>query len=243
MKERAMEIHVNDQISVHLVGYMGDDLTIAMAAKVSTGVPQGSPDLTPEKVAGLIGYLMKHRHGTPFEHGAMTFLVRAPIFVWREHHRHRVGWSYNEESARYKQLQPEFWVPSPDRKIVPAPGHTSARPQFQAGTTEQNSLVRVALERSYSGAYSTYDALIKDGYAKEVARACLPVAIYSSCWTTCNPRSLMHFLSLRTHEDAAKFVSYPQAEIEQVARQYEEIFAKHWPVTHAAFVENGRVAP
>lgn len=238
-----MEIQLNDKILVQLFDHMGGDEAVVRAARVSVVGDQCEDAVSPEKAKGLINYLIKHRHGTPFEHGALTFYVRAPIFVWREHHRHRVGWSYNEESARYKQLQPEFWLPPVERKIVPAPQHTSARPQFEVGTEDQMGWLRDRLCASYLMSYSTYDLLLKRGYAKEVARACLPVAIYSSCWTTCNPRSLMHFLSLRTHEDNAKFVSYPQAEIEQVARQYEEIFAHHWPITHAAFVENGRVAP
>lgn len=240
-----MEIKLTHKITVQLANHMGGDFAVVRAARVSTVGDQVSEEeeVLPEKAKGLIGYLIKHRHGTPFEHGALTFYVRAPIFVWREHHRHRVGWSYNEESARYKKLEPEFWLPGEDRKIVPSPGHTSARPQFQAGSKLQMDWLHGELKASYAQSYQTYAHMLEMGYAKEVSRACLPVAIFSSCWTTCNPRSLMHFLSLRTHEKEAKFVSYPQAEIEQVARQYEEIFARHWPITHAAFVENGRVAP
>lgn len=151
--------------------------------------------------------------------------------------------SYNEESGRYKQLDPVFWVPPQGRKIVPAPGHTSARPQFQAGTADDESYIRDTLATSYRIAYESYAAMLEKGYAKEVARACLPVGIYSSCWVTCNPRSLMSFLSLRTHEPEAKFVSYPQAEIEEAARSLEEIFALGWPLTYKAFNENGRVGP
>jgi thymidylate synthase (FAD) len=244
--ERLPEIEVTDQITVRPVQTMGGDHMVVAAAKVSTTGADAMGFAHAEHAdanAGLINYLMAHRHGTPFEHAAMTFFVHAPIFVWREWHRHRIGFSYNEESARYKQLRPVFWVPPPDRKIVPAPDHTSARPRFQAGTPDQLNDLRASLVASYQAAYGTYDALIRRGFAKEVARACLPVGVYSSCWVTTNPRALMHFLSLRVHEPAATFVSYPQAEIEQAARVAEGILAEGWPLTYAAFVKNGRVGP
>lgn len=241
-----VDVITTDKITVNLVQSMGGDYMVAAAARVSTSGEAARELAKPEKtdeIGGLINYLMKHRHGTPFEHASMTFFVHAPIFVWREWHRHRIGFSYNEESARYKQLDPVFWLPSIDRKIVPDEGHTSARPKFKQGTGEQYLPLCDALRDSYRVSYSTYANLIDKGYAKEVARACLPVAIYSSCWVTCNPRSLMAFLSLRTHDPRAQFISYPQAEIEMAARAAEEIFAKGWPVTYAAFLKNGRVGP
>lgn len=242
----ATEIETTDQITVRLVQKMGGDYMVAAAAKVSTNGEAALALANPENAdanAGLINYLMAHRHGTPFEHAAVTFFVHAPIFVWREWHRHRIGFSYNEESARYKQLKPVFWLPSPERKIVPASDHTPARPKFQRGNDGQHIYLCDALKDVYRSAYATYQHLIDQGFAKEVARACLPVGIYSSCWVTCNPRSLMSFLSLRTHEPTAKFVSYPQAEIEQAARVAEQILSEGWPITYAAFVKNGRVAP
>lgn len=241
-----MEIVTTSDITVRLINQTGGDHMVVAAARVSTSGEEASkyamnPDV--KEQAGLINYLMKHRHGTPFEHSQLTFFVHAPIFVFREWHRHRIGHSFNEESARYKQLDAVFWLPRYSRKIVPAAGHTSARPQFQMGTEEQIAEVRAALLKSYAVAYETYSGLLEKGYAKEVVRACLPVAIYSSCWVTVNPRSLMAFLSLRTHEPAAKFVSYPQAEIEEAARVCESCFEQGWPLTYKAFVDNGRVAP
>jgi thymidylate synthase (FAD) len=239
-------IELTSKITVRMVQSMGGDAMVVAAAKVSTSGEEALKFADPscaDANKGLINYLMAHRHGTPFEHAAMTFFVHAPIFVWREWHRHRIGFSYNEESARYKQLNPVFWVPGCERKIVPAAEHTSARPQFQSGTVQQIDTLRDALAESYRVSYATYAMLLEAGYAKEVARACLPVGIYSSCWVTCNPRSLMAFLSLRTHDPAAKFVSYPQAEIEQAARVAEQILSEGWPLTYAAFVKNGRVGP
>lgn len=239
-------IKTTSEITVRLIQSMGGDHMVVAAAKVSTCGADATDFADPrngQSNAGLINFLMSHRHGTPFEHSSITFFIHAPIFVWREWHRHRVGFSYNEESARYKQLDPLFRVPPLTRKIVPAPDHTSARPKFVEGDFSQRMVLETKLISSYSFAYNTYQDLLNLGYAKEVARACLPVAIYSSCWVTCNPRSLMAFLSLRTHDPNAKFVSYPQAEIEEAARLAEAILNKGWPLTYKAFVNNGRVGP
>lgn len=234
---------MTDQITVRLVQHCGDDGMLAAAARVSTQGESSGDVMGSDELAGLLRYLMKHRHGTPFEHGSMTFFVHAPIFVFREWHRHRVGFSYNEESARYRPLKPVFWQPRPDRKLMVRPGSKSARPEFDPGTMEQHAIVSQTLRPGYRQAYRIYQYMLNEGVAREVARAVLPVGIYSSMWVTCNPRSLMHFLSLRTHREDAAFVSYPQAEIEQAAVQMERQAAQFWPVTLRLFNELGRVAP
>ena len=99
------------------------------------------------------------------------------------------------------------------------------------------------LRCSYITSYAAYQTNLAEGFDPGLARDCLPVGIYSSCWVTCNPRSLMAFLSLRTHEPSAKFVSYPLYEIEVAAKKVEEIFQAKWPLTHKTFIENGRVGP
>lgn len=184
---------------------------------------------------------------TPFEHALMTFFVRAPIFVWREWHRHRIGFSYNEESGRYKQLEPEFYLPPTDRPMFKVEGWKPGRPKFlpingETGKAAYNQLVR-NLTLSYQVAYEQYEKNLGLGIDPGLARDCLPVGIFSSCWVSCNPRSLMAFLSLRTNDEAAKFVSYPLFEIEECARKVEELFTARFPQTHKAFVDNGRVAP
>lgn len=241
-----IKIEVTDEIDVRLIQSVGGDHMVVAAAKVSTSGENAIEFADPKNNdanAGLINYLMAHRHGTPFEHSSLTFFVRAPIFVWREWHRHRIGFSYNEESARYKKLEPIFWIPKRNRPLFPADNFKSARPKFRQGSKEEYDKFCASLKESYILAYQTYYNLVEDGYAKEVCRACLPVGIMSSCWVTCNPRSLMAFLSLRTHDENAKFISYPQAEIELPARVCEDILQKGWPLTHAAFIKNGRVAP
>ena len=241
-----LEIKLISDITVKPVQSMGGDHMVVAAAKVSTSGEDAEKFALAENAessAGLIGYLMRHRHGTPFEHAAMTFFVHAPTFVWWEWVRHRIGFSYNLESGRYKVLEPVFWVPRPDRKMVPAPDHKSARPKFVEADSYAFLDACEDLESAYRHCYESYKRLVDRGIASEVARAALPFAVYYSGWVTCNPRSLMSFLSLRTHEPTATFPSYPQAEIEEAARAAEDVLRQGWPLTHAAFVAHGRVAP
>ena len=213
------------------------------AARVSTVGEQSLDELgkDPERSKGLINYLMRDRHGSPFEHNSMTFFINAPILVFREFMRHRVGWSYNEESGRYRELQPVFYVPGPDRKLV-----QQGRPGkyvFVEGTPEQHESVGSAMEESYRQAYRAYQKMLAPGVAREVARSVLPVGLFSSMYATCNARSLMHFLGLRTQHEQAKVPSFPQREIEMVGEKMEAEWAKLMPLTYAAFNANGRVAP
>lgn len=248
-----MDIKYTSEITVNLIDKMGDDTRIAAAAWVSTSADAGIQRAKdkPDDVSGVINYLMKHRHGTPFEHGCLQIFVHAPIFVWREWHRHRIGVSYNEESGRYKQLDPVFYIPPRNRPMVKVDNWKPGRPKFLELTEESvHGGAEIAymnlcdrLKDSYRYAYVQYEQNLDAGFDPGLARDCLPVGIYSSCWVTMNPRSCMHFLSLRTHDTSAKFVSYPLYEIEVAARKVEELFKQHWPITHDAFVKNGRVAP
>ncbi|GIH80461.1 hypothetical protein Plo01_68900 [Planobispora longispora] len=149
--------------------------------------------------------------------------------------------SYNEESGRYRELQPNFYIPGEERKLV-----QEGRPGkyvFVEGTEEQHKTVTEAMEAAYRQSYAAYQEMLEAGIAREVARAVLPVGLFSSMYATCNARSLMHFLSLRTKNEQAKVPSFPQREIEMVAEKMEAAWAGLMPLTHAAFVANGRVAP
>jgi flavin-dependent thymidylate synthase len=149
--------------------------------------------------------------------------------------------SYNEESGRYRELQPVFYVPGPDRKLV-----QEGRPGkyiFVEGTEDQKELVARTMEESYIRAYEAYQEMLAAGVAREVARSVLPVGLFSSMYATCNARSLMHFLGLRTKHELAKVPSFPQREIEMVGELMEAEWARLMPLTHAAFNANGRVAP
>jgi thymidylate synthase (FAD) len=248
-----LNINLTDKIEVKLIQSVGGDHIIVAAAKVSTSGEDALKFALIENAEGnegLINYLIKHHHGTPFEHSLLTFFIHAPAFVWWEWVRHRVGMtidcpemSFNLESGRYKKLEPVFWIPSIDRKMVPSPIHKSARPDFvQMDELSYNQLIHIMYE-SYETSWKCYIKSIELGVANEVARAQLGFGVYYSGWVTCNPRSLMSFLSLRTHDPNAKFVSYPQYEIEIPARITEQFLEKGWPITHAAFNKNGRTAP
>ena len=223
-------------MTVELVQSMGSDEAVVKAARVSTKTE--SVDAT--KDAGLINYLMRDRHGSPFEHNAFTFYIEAPIFVFREFQRHRIA-SYNEESARYKQLEPVFYVPGLERKLVQK-GKPGAY-EFELGDLGQLATVYRSTYEANKLAYEEYQKMLDAGIAREVARGVLPVNIYSSMYVTMNARSLMNFLSLRIDHKDNLFPSYPQREIEMVAEQMEEFFAKEMPITYDCFNKNGRVAP
>lgn len=248
-----------EDMEVTLVQSMGSDASVIAAAKVSTSGVESLDLLDQEATPGLIRYLMSNRHGTPFEHATMTFFLHMPIFVFREFHRHRIGWSYNEESARYKQLAPVFYLPSAARPgMMQQPGGKPGQYTYDNANDEQAGVIRALIVRNSQTAYYTYQELLEQGVAKEVARMVLPVNIFSSQYATCNPRSLMAFLSLRTkrdqfesfsekggppHNQGALFPSKPQWEINRVADIMEEIFADLMPITHKAFCDAGRVAP
>ncbi|WP_420114362.1 FAD-dependent thymidylate synthase [Pseudactinotalea sp.] len=218
------------------------DEDVLFAARVSTKGEQSLADVDAEagRSAGLINYLMRDRHGSPFEHTSMTFYVQAPIFVFREFMRHRIA-SYNEESGRYRELRPVFYVPGPERALVQQ-GKPGAY-EFVAGSEAQHSLVIAQTRRACEVAYEAYQRMLEEGVAREVARIVLPLTTYSSMYVTVNARSLMNFLSLRTKDSEARFPSYPQREIEMCAELMEQGWASLMPLTHAAFVQNGRVAP
>ena len=226
--------------TVEIIDVMGSDASIVRAARVSLS-GENSVDEWGTKEEGLINYLLKNKHGSPFEHTALTFYVKAPIFVFREFHRHRIGFSYNEISGRYSKLNPEFYVPADDRPLVNV--GTSAKPQMAPADPGTVEAVQDILRDNALRAWENYEILLGLGIANEVARAVLPVNIMSQMYVTCNARSLMNFLTLRTQDENAAHVSRPQYEIQQVARDMEDIFALEFPTTYRSYQENKRVAP
>jgi len=240
------EIEFRSDVTVELVRASANDSDVLFAARVST---QGEQTLESasagtaadeSKDRGLINFLMRDRHGSPFEHNSMTFYVQAPIFVFREFMRHRIA-SYNEESGRYREMRPVFYVPSEDRNLIQV-GKPGAY-DFEPGTAEQHKLLQEVVKRESESAYSSYQELLDAGIAREVARSVLPLNLYSSMYVTMNARSLMNFLSLRTKHPESHFPSFPQREIEMVAEKMEKFWVELMPLTAAAFEKNGRVSP
>ena len=223
-------IPVLDHGFVRLDGALADDLSVVNGARVSFARRKEEMDDSDE---GLIRFLMRERHGTPFEHNAFRFHVRCPIFVAREWFRHRVG-SFTEFSMRYARASDEFYVPDAEdvRTQVGKPGAYS----FEPVSDELAEQTREKLQEVYDAAYQTYEELVEAGVAREVARAALPVGAYTEFYWTVNARSLMNFISLRNSETA-------QREIRRYAEACERFLEEQMPVTYAAFVANDRTAP
>jgi thymidylate synthase (FAD) len=223
-------IRVLDHGFVRLDDAMADDLSVVNAARVSFARRRETMD---EADAALVRFLMRERHGTPFEHNAFRFHVRAPIFVAREWFRHRIG-SFNEFSMRYARATDDFYLPDPEdvRTQVGKPGAYS----FEPVAGELAETAREELRAVYEQAYAAYERLVEAGVARELARSALPVGAYTEFFWTVNARALMNFVSLR-NADAA------QREIRRYAEAVEAFLAERMPVTHAAFVAAGRVSP
>ena len=242
MSEEHFEINFRSDVTVELVKASASDSDVIWAARVSTAGENSLDDVNSDaaRSEGLINYLARERHGSPFEHTSMTFFISAPIFVFREFMRHRIA-SYNEESGRYRELRPNFYVPAKERKLVQIGKAGSYT--FIDGTDEQYEITVAAIKESCTVAYDNYKKMLDAGVAREVARAVLPVGLYSSMYVTMNARALMNFLSLRTSREGSHFPSYPQREIEMVAEKMEQYIATLMPLTHGAFEKSGRVAP
>lgn len=210
---------------------MGGDLEIVNNAKVSF---DKHSDEIGEHEKGLINFLMRERHGSPFEAPVFRFNVRAPLFVIQEWLRHRIS-SFNQESGRYSVLKEEFYIPeiSDMRVQVGRPGNYSFDPIEDLELAEK--MIGMIVKQNES-AFKTYHELMDLGLAKELARTVLPHGAYASFVWTVNLRSLLNFLSLRNHEHAQREIGYYAAAI-------EEMITTYLPVTMAAFEKNGRVAP
>ena len=221
---------------VTLEAHLGSDLDVVNAARVSFGKRSDALDDAGEK---LIGYLVRERHGTPFEHNLFRFHVACPIFVAREWFRHRIG-SFNEMSARYTELPERWWSPTRFdlRRRVGRPGRYEYAP-FVTGDDDESTLGAQAahrIDRHGRDSFLLYRQLLAAGVAPEQARTVLPVGSYTEFWWSVNARSLMNFLSLRAAPNA-------QAEIRAYATAVEAYFANAMPVTHRAWADCGRVTP
>lgn len=220
---------VLDKGFVRLDGSLADDLSVVNSARVSL---HNHHEEMEENDEGLIRFLMRERHGTPFEHNIFRFHVKLPLFVIREWQRHRIA-SYNEWSGRYSTLEPHFYIPERVRTQEGKPG---AYTFVDFPLDRFSEAILENIKRSGEEAYMEYERMLQAGVAREQARLVLPLNIYTEMYFTSNARSLMNFLSLRNS---------PQAmfEIREYAKAVETFFKEKMPITHAAFIENGRVAP
>lgn len=231
LDKRVASLHVK----VQLIQHVGSDEMIVRAARVSVG--KDDEAATEAKQRGLIRYLLKQEHHSPLEHNSMTFLVEAPLFVLQQFARHRIGVSLSVLSGRYTEVdKPDFWFPDPDRPIRKVDGFTPARPKFEVDEDLSKQVGEIMFEAS-EYAWDYYQLLTYNmDVPAEVARAVLPQSLMTRWYATFNVRSLMHFLGLRLSGEK----SYPQYEIEQIAKDMEQHLAELFPITYAAWKETNR---
>ena len=219
-------IDVLDHGFVRLVDHMGSDLSIARNARVSydaewrAGEDSGSD-------ARLINYLYSNGHNTPFEAVTFTFDVKAPIFVFRQWHRHRTQ-SFNELSARYRELPEEFYIPELGQIT------TQSTDNKQMRTTEQNpwaNFIQEYMQEENAASFKTYKILLDKGCPRELARSVLPVSTYSHMFATVNLHNLFRFLGERLHPHA-------QYEIRVYAEAMLKLIHPIVPVAVEAFETN-----
>ncbi len=219
-------IELSTELGADLVDHMGTDLSVVNAARVSFN--QKSEELN-ERDAGLINFLMKNQHTSPFEHCQTSFLITAPIFVAREWHRHRTQ-SYNEVSGRYTELQPRFYVPNHERPLIQV-GKPGAYTFVAAEDDNIGIQLLSDMRFSCQTAWDTYQISLERGIAKEVARMVLPLNIYTSWYATANLLNWCKFINLRTSEQALY-------EIRMLAYQVRDALKELYPVTMETWEKN-----
>ena len=220
------DVHpVLDRGFVRVVDYMGNDESIVQAARVSYG--KGTKKSKDDE--GLIRYLMRHRHTTPFEMCEIKLHVKLPIFVARQWIRHRTA-SVNEYSARYSILENEFYIPDPDQLSVQSMHNRQGR--GNALTKTEAAKVIEVLKKDSSTAYEHYEEMLSDeeksGLSREIARINLPVNIYTQWYWKANLHNLLRFVSLRSDGHA-------QYEIRAYANVISEIVRRWVPMASRAF--------
>ena len=224
------EIKLLDYGYIKLLDTMGSDLKISQMARQSYD-SEWRAGVDNESDEKLINYLLKNKHTTPFEHCCVTFGIKAPIFVFRQWHRHRTQ-SYSEVSARYVELPNEFYVPELDQIT------TQSKDNKQMRTEDQNNNANgIALEIDHSNrkSFLSYEALLEEGCPRELARSVLPVGTYSKMSTTANLLNWFRFMELRLHPHA-------QYEIRVYADAMLELLEPVYPVAVAAFKQHWRIS-
>ncbi len=229
------KVQFRSDMTVELTDSMGGDESIVRFARVSSG---STGDEASD--VGLIRYLMREKHGSPFESPILQFRIECPIFVAREFFRHRIA-SYNETSGRYRELEPVFYYPRPERKLrqLGKPGAYV----FQDGSEDQKDTALEVHKEAAVQAWGMYKMMLNCNIAREVARNALPLSIYTSFYVNFNLRSLMNFFSLRMVHPDAKDETCPLDEIQLVAQKMDAFAREKVPVAMSAFDEFGRQCP
>ena len=219
---------VLDHGFVRVVDYMGDDSSIVQAARVSYG--RGTKSVQNDE--GLIRYLMRHWHSTPFEMCEIKLHVKLPVFVARQWIRHRTA-NVNEYSARYSVLDREFYVPAPEH--LAAQSHDNKQGRGEVLEEEAAQLVRTMLRDGADRAYDQYEVMLEgwngQGVAREIARMALPASVYTQWYWKVDLHNLFHFLRLRADPHA-------QYEIRAYAHVIADLVAAWVPLAFKAFMDH-----
>jgi thymidylate synthase (FAD) len=210
---------------VRLVDHMGTDLSVVRAARVSYDAAWRAGEDEKSDVR-LINYLWKNRHTTPFEAVVLTFEVKAPIFVFRQWHRHRM-WSYNELSARYRELPEEYYVPKPEHIGIQSQDNKQGR-KLDPGGGVADSFASSMIDYACRASFESYRSLLARGVPRELARSVLPVATYSCMFATVNLLNLFRFLTLRCDEHAQYEIRVYADAMKDLAKDVAPVCVKAW---------------
>lgn len=222
------KIDVLDHGFVRLVDSMGSDLAVSRAARVSydaawrAGEDEGSD-------RRLINRLWRDRHTSPFEAVEFQFEVFAPIFVFRQWHRHRT-WSFNELSARYRELPETFYIPDPEKVGVQSKANKQGR-TVDPGDDEQisdRSIEVLLMRKQCEAAFDLYRHLLENDWPRELARSVLPVNTYSHMFAKVDLRNLLHFLDLRLHSHAQYEIRVYAEAMAELARNVVPVCIEAW---------------
>lgn len=218
-----------DKGFVELLDVFGNDTMIALAARASY-LEEEYKD--PARNAGLVRYMVEHNHGSPLEMPAMFFRIKMPIFVMRQHVRHRIA-SLNEQSMRYSNSDGDYYLP----EAVRVKGQHETNHQGSGETLSQGVVIGALeiIENSLESQYKDYLRLIEAGVARELSRIVLGTSFYTTIVWKINIRSMFNYLSLRAD-------SHAQEEIQVLARIIGDMVEEHFPETYAAWVEFQRDA-
>lgn len=223
------KIDVLDHGFIRLVDSMGSDLSVVRAARVSYDAAWRAGEDTGSD-ARLINYLWRNKHTSPFEAVTFTFEVKAPIFVFRQWHRHRT-WSYNELSARYSELPEEFYVPEAEQLRAQSKANKQGRDEALDIDIVEASLT--AMQSVGTTAFEAYRSMLEAGVARELARSVLPVSTYSHMFASVNLLNLFRFLTLRCD-------SHAQYEIRVYAEAIVKLIKPVVPVSVEAWLNDQR---
>ncbi|QEK38352.1 FAD-dependent thymidylate synthase [Candidatus Cytomitobacter primus] len=215
------EMSILDKGFIRVIDYMGDDSAIVQAARISYG--KGTKSVSSDK--SLIRYLLRHEHTSVFEMCEIKLHIKAPIFVARQWLRHRTA-NVNEYSARYSEMERDFYCPSIDNITGQDMSNRQARGSDLDIPIRENAQQQI--NRVNSESFETYTNLIEDGVAREISRGILPTNLYTQFYWKIDLNNLLRFIKLRTS-------SYAQFEIREYALKIKEILSLWVPFTYDAF--------